>query len=154
MNASSVFSETGDAASGAEPVQAATTEFSDCIARISAVYKAEGDYVAAAADAAGELYAYGHHNVLFKPTKAAEHQFRPTAEDALSYFVGGAAGPFAHDEDGGFAINGGKGWASVVYDNHAIALKGDVAIAMGNYYFTCATTGNEASRIGKTDRDD
>ena len=114
------------------------------IARISAVYKAEGDYVAAAADAAGELYAYGHHNVLFKPTKAAEHQFRPTAEDALSYFVGGAAGPFAHDEDGGFAINGGKGWASVVYDNHAIALKGDVAIAMGNYYFTCATTGDEA----------
>jgi len=114
------------------------------IARISAVYKAEGDYVAAAADAAGELYAYGHHNVLFKPTKAAEHQFRPTAEDALSYFVGGAAGPFAHDEDGGFAINGGKGWAKVEYDNHAIALKGDVAIAMGNYYFTCATTGDEA----------
>ena len=114
------------------------------IARISAVYKAEGDYVAAAADAAGELYAYGHHNVLFKPTKAAERQFRPTAEDALSYFVGGAAGPFAHDEDGGFAINGGKGWAKVVYDNHAIALKGDVAIAMGNYYFTCATTGDEA----------
>ena len=30
------------------------------------------------------------------------------------------------------------------YDNHAIALKGDVAIAMGNYYFTCATTGDEA----------
>ena len=82
--------------------------------------------------------------MLFKPTKAAERQFRPTAEDALSYFVGGAAGPFAHDEDGGFAINGGKGWASVVYDNHAIALKGDVAIAMGNYYFTCATTGDEA----------
>ena len=114
------------------------------IARISAVYKAEGDYVAAAADAAGELYAYGHHNVLFKPTKAAEHQFRPTAEDALSYFVGGAAGPFAHDEDGGFAINGGKGFKKVVYRNHQIALKGNVALAMGEYDFTCATTGDES----------
>ena len=56
----------------------------------------------------------------------------------------GAAGPFAHEEDGGFAINGGKGWASVVYDNHAIALKGDVALAMGEYDFTCATTGDES----------
>ena len=114
------------------------------IARISAVYKAEGDYVAAAADAAGELYAYGHHNVLFKPTKAAEHQFRPTAEDALSYFVGGAAGPFAHDEDGGFAINGGRGWAKCVHDNHQILQKGGIALAMGHYYFTDAQTGDES----------
>merc|ERR1712113_75409 len=28
------------------------------------------------------------------------------------------------------------------YDNHQIELKGDVAFAMGNYYFTCATTGD------------
>ena len=32
---------------------------------------AQGDYVGAAAKAAGELYGYGHTNVLFKPTKAA-----------------------------------------------------------------------------------
>ena len=125
-------------------VLAVQAAWADAIANISKVYAEDGDYIGAAAEAAGELYAYGHSDVLFKPTKAAERQFRPTAEDALSYFVGGAAGPFAHDEDGGFAINGGKGWASVVYDNHAIALKGDVAIAMGNYYFTCATTGDEA----------
>ena len=30
----------------------------------------QGDYVAEAAKAAGELYGYGHTNVLFKPTKA------------------------------------------------------------------------------------
>ena len=30
----------------------------------------QGDYVGAAAKAAGELYGYGHTNVLFKPTKA------------------------------------------------------------------------------------
>ena len=32
----------------------------------------QGDYVGAAAKAAGELYGYGHTNVLFKPTKARE----------------------------------------------------------------------------------
>ena len=45
----------------------------------------------AAADAAGELYGYGRTNVLFKPTKAAEFPFRPSASEAMSYFVGGAA---------------------------------------------------------------
>ena len=125
-------------------VRAAQANWASAIKRISASYLKGGDFVKLAGEAAGELYGYGHHNVLFKPTKAAERQFRPTAEDALSYFVGGAAGPFAHDEDGGFAINGGKGWKKVSFDNHAIALKGDVAIAMGNYYFTCATTGDEA----------
>merc|ERR1712032_1811377 len=52
-------------------------------------------------------------------------------------------------EDGGFAINGGKGWSECVYDNHQIEIKGDVAIAMGNYYFTCATTG-EKSKVEYT----
>ena len=42
------------------------------------------DYVAAAADAASLLYGYGHGPVLFKPTKAAEHQFRPTGNEAMS----------------------------------------------------------------------
>merc|ERR1719460_3492203 len=46
------------------------------IKSISKVYKEGGDYVAAALAAAGELYAYGHSEVLFKPTKAAQNQFR------------------------------------------------------------------------------
>jgi len=100
-------------------------------------------YITAAAAAAGELYAYGHEAVLFKPTKAAEQQFRPTAEEAMSYFVGGDVVDGGYQEDAGFAINGGKGWADCVYDNHQVALKGPIAIAMGNYYFTCATTGEK-----------
>merc|ERR1712039_19944 len=52
-------------------------------------------------------------------------------------------------EDGGFAINGGKGWSDCVYDNHRIEIKDGVAIAMGNYYFTCATTG-EKSKVEYT----
>ena len=32
---------------------------------VSKVYAEEGDYVAAAGEAAGKLYGYGHGNVLF-----------------------------------------------------------------------------------------
>merc|ERR1719380_170759 len=123
--------------------------WADAIKNISKVYKENGDYVQAAAKAAGELYAYGKGNVLFKPTKAVEYQFRPTAEEAMSYFVGGKAVEGGYAEDAGFAINGGKGWSDCVYDNHQIELKGDVAIAMGNYFFTCATTG-EKSKVEYT----
>merc|ERR1712019_188632 len=47
-----------------------------------------------------------------------------------------------YKEDGGFAINGGKGFSDCVYKNHQIELKGGVGIAMGTYDFTCATTGD------------
>ena len=126
-----------------EEVLAVQDNWAGAIVEISTVHKKGGDFVGAATKAAGELYAYGHSNVLFKPTKAAEYQFRPTPEDAMSYFVGGKAVDDGYNEDGGFAINGGKGWAMCVYDNHQIELKGNIALAMGNYYFTCATTGDE-----------
>eukprot|EP00439_Symbiodinium_sp_Y106_P001823 s11746_g1.t1 len=70
------------------------------IANISKVHKQGGDFIKAAAEAAGELYAYGHSNVMFKPTKAAEYRFRPTAEEAMSYFVGGNAVQGGYKEDG------------------------------------------------------
>merc|ERR1712070_307186 len=49
-----------------------------------------------------------------------------------------------YKEDGGFAINGGKGWKNVVFTNHQIECHNDVALAMGSYVFTCATTGDQA----------
>ena len=113
------------------------------IVNISKIYAEKGDYIAAAATAAGELNGYGHTNVLFKPTKAAKVPFRPTGEDAMSYFVGGGAVKNGHDEDAGFAINGGKGWSKVVFSNHQISLNGETAIAMGAYVFTCATSSAE-----------
>merc|ERR1711966_467216 len=109
---------------------------------ISKVYADGGDYIGAAGTAAGELYGYGHHNVLFKPTKAAEYPFRPTGGEAMSYFVGGKVVDNGYAEDGGFAINGGKGWASCVYKNHKIELVGGIGIAMGTYDFTDATDGS------------
>merc|ERR1712190_204044 len=108
-----------------EDVIAVQNAWASAIKRISQVYQNNGDYVKTAADAAGELYAYGKYNVLFKPTKAAEYQFRPTPTEAMSYFVGGKVVENGFAEDGGFAING------------------------GNYYFTCATTG-EKSKVEYT----
>merc|ERR1711920_120410 len=91
-----------------QEVIAVQTAWAGAIKNISKVFKNKGDYVQAAADAAGELYAYGKGNVLFKPTKAREYTFRPTAEEAMSYFVGEGAVENGYKEDGGFAINGGK----------------------------------------------
>merc|ERR1719217_1397826 len=124
-------------------VKRAQAAWASAIKTISNTYLEKGDFVGAAAKAAGQLYGYGDTNVLFKPTKAAEYQFRPTAEDAMSYFVGEQNVKDGYKEDGGFAINGGKGWSDVVFDNHEIELLGDAAIAMGTYYFTCATTGDK-----------
>eukprot|EP00900_Chrysochromulina_parva_P005227 jgi/Chrpa1/14705/Chrysochromulina_OHIO_Genome00011114-RA len=124
-------------------VRAAQNSWANAIATISKTYLEGGDYVGVAGKAAGELYAYGHSNVLFKPTKAVQAQFRPTASMAMSYFVGKNAVANGIEEDAGFAINGGMGWKSVVFDNHQIQVEGNNAIAMGNYYFTCATTGEK-----------
>merc|ERR1719265_985857 len=122
-------------------VKDAQTAWASPIKGISKAYLDKGDFVKTAATAAGELYGYGQSNVLFKPTKAADYPFRPTAEEALSYFVGEKHVKDGYKEDGGFAINGGKGWKDVVFTNHQIELLGNAAIAMGSYVFTCATTG-------------
>ena len=86
-------------------------------------------------------HTHGHFPVLFKPTKARTYPFRPTPEEAMSYFVGGKNFTGGYDEDGGFAINGGEGWGEVVFTNHAIDVTGPAAITMGTYHFTNATTG-------------
>ena len=92
-------------------------------------------YVDLAKAAASSLYGYGHHPVLFKPTKAhGASTFRPSPASALAYFIGGP-------NDDGFAINNGKGFSKVVFNNHAIDLNGPLAIAMGTYAFTCRTSG-------------
>lgn len=80
------------------------------------------------------LYAYDTVKVLFKPTKAADIQFRDTKDKALSYFVTGEI-----PEDTGFAL---QPWTNVRFENHATSIHGETAIAMGNYYFT-TTAGDE-----------
>merc|ERR1719217_970074 len=117
-----------------DDVKACQDGWANAIATISAEYLKDGDFVGAAGTAAGELYGYGHHDpMLFKPTKATKNPFRPTAESAMSYFVGAKNFPGSEKyegEDAGFAIGGGKGWSKVVFNNHNIAINGDTAIAM------------------------
>ena len=77
-----------------------------------------------------EHYDFTIKEVLFKPTKAALRQFRPTNEGALSYFIGGNG---AFPEDKGFAI---QPWTKVRFENESIILEEGRALAMGNYFFT------------------
>ena len=92
------------------------------------------DYTEAAEEHIERFYAYGSHPVLFKPTLAAEEQFRGDFDGALSYFVGGSI-----DEDNGFAI---APYTNVRWENEATFVDSDSAMAMGNYYFT-RTSGEE-----------
>ena len=100
------------------------------IVRIAGAHKVNDNYVQVASDHVESLYAYGLTPVLFKPTLAAEQQFRSTFDDALSYFV---ASNNACPEDKGFAI---KGWTAVRFENVDILAEGKVGMAMGNYFFT------------------
>ncbi|MBD0402453.1 hypothetical protein [Flammeovirga sp. EKP202] len=84
------------------------------------------------------LYSFQAGPVLFKPTKCAKEQFRPTKIEALSYFIAGQNR--ASLEDKGFAINP---WTNVRFENSDIILEENRAIAMGNYFFT-DLNGNEA----------
>eukprot|EP00434_Breviolum_minutum_P028696 symbB.v1.2.025392.t1/scaffold2460.1/size78709/4 len=107
-----------------QDVLAAQKGWADAIVGISKTYLSGGDYVGHAGQAAGELYGYGHTNVLFKPTKAKDVPFRPDANGAMSYFVGADAVTGGIPEDHGFAINGGKGWSKVVFDNTRLTVTG------------------------------
>ena len=75
-------------------------------------------------------YDFDFGDVLFKPTKASEKQFRNNNKSALSYFIG-SDNDFA--EDKGFALNP---WVKVEFKNEAINIYDNLATAMGNYFFT------------------
>ena len=113
-----------------ELIEAAQKAWGDGIVRIAAAHKAGDDYVQVARNHIETLYSYGLTPVLFKPTLAAEQQFRSTFEGALSYFV---ASNNVCPEDKGFAI---KGWTAVRFENVDIITVGTVGLAMGNYFFT------------------
>lgn len=121
----------------AAEVEAAQQAWGEGIVAIGAVFTEEGDYTARAQEHIDTHYAYGDdQTILFKPTLAAEDQFRETTEEALSYFVGTEG-----TEDGGFAI---APYTAVRWDNNGTVISDDgtMAVAMGNYFFT-GTDGNE-----------
>lgn len=117
-------------------IEKAQEAWGEGIVAMASAHQMGGDYVGIARNHVETLYAYGISTVLFKPTLAAVEQFRPTFEQALSYFV---ASNNACPEDKGFAI---KGWTKVRFENTGIILDGSTALAMGNYFFT-APEGDE-----------
>jgi hypothetical protein len=120
-----------------QDVLSAQTAWSEGLIRIGKIYLEKGDFKTAAQQHIDDLYGYAMGPVLFKPTMAAQAQFRTTPEGALSYFVGGNP---AYPEDHGFAI---KPWSKVRWQNAGIKIVGNVAMAMGNYYFAPANGGGE-----------
>ena len=109
-------------------VMAAQRAWGDGIVDISRVYAETGDAKARATAHINSMYAYDNTIVLFKPTLASEDQFRGDFDGALSYFIGRKG-----TEDTGFAI---KGWTNVRFENEGIYIGSDLAMAMGNYFFT------------------
>mgnify|MGYP001320997674 CR=1 FL=1 len=77
------------------------------------------------------LYDFKNNDILFKPTKASEEQFRPNFQMALSYFLGG--NDSLCSEDDGFAL---KPWVDVKFENSGFIIENQRAISMGNYFFT------------------
>jgi len=96
---------------------------------IGKLYSESADYKQAAVNYLSELYGFQMGEVFFKPTLASVQQFRLTREDALSYFIGGNSN---FDEDSGFAL---LGWKAIRFENIGIKIEGNIAIAMGNYFF-------------------
>lgn len=117
-------------------VEDAQQAWGEGIVAIATAHSTGGDYVEVARNHVETLYAYGLTAVLFKPTLAAIEQFRPTFDQALSYFV---ASNNECSEDKGFAI---KGWTNVRFENADVILEESTALAMGNYFFT-APDGDE-----------
>lgn len=125
-----------DCITEAEVIQA-QKEWGDGIVRIGKAYTNNEDYTQVAMNHIQDLYAYDMSSVLFKPTLASVDQFRGTFDGALSYFV---SGNDSYPEDKGFAI---APYTKVRWENTGIVNNScNMAIAMGNYYFT-GTDGNE-----------
>lgn len=124
----------GSRALSVAEIEAAQAAWGEGIVRIGSAMLSDGDPASVAREHIASLYAYEHGPVLFKPTKAAQDQFRGSFDEALSYFVGGSIA-----EDSGFAL---QPWTKVRFENEAVRVHGDTASAMGNYYFT-TTDGTE-----------
>lgn len=111
--------------------------WSDGIVNIGKLFLEKGDYKSAAIDHINNFYNYQEGVVLFKPTLTSEKQFRTDFQGALSYFIGGDTN---YSEDHGFAI---KPWSKVRWETIGIKIIDNMAIAMGNYYFTPTNGENE-----------
>lgn len=119
-----------------EEINRAQADWAAGIVAIGKAYIDKDNYTRAAERHLDTLYAFEYGPVLFKPTKAAETQFRLNRESALSYFIGGNS---SYREDLGFALHP---WLHVRFENQQTYIHNDYAVSMGNYFFK-EKSGNE-----------
>ena len=80
-------------------IEKAQQAWGEGIVAIATAHQNGEDYVERARSHVETLYAYGISDVLFKPTLAAVEQFRPTFDQALSYFCLLYTSPSPRDTD-------------------------------------------------------
>ena len=112
-------------------IHEAQKKWGDGIVKIGTLKDNESECLEFTKSFLNSLYDFENNDVLFKPTKAAEEQFRPNFQMALSYFLGGSNSFCSEDE--GFAM---KPWVDVKFANSGFMIENERAIAMGNYFFT------------------
>ena len=106
-------------------------KWGDGIVKIGALKDNESECLEFTRSFLNSLYDFENNDILFKPTKAVDEQFRPNFQMALSYFLGGSKSYCTEDE--GFAM---KPWLDVKFVNSGFIIENERAIAMGNYFFT------------------
>ena len=112
-----------------EEVEVIQNDWSDSLLELATLHQKNIDISNQTSDFIDRLYFYDFGDVLFKPTLASQTQFRKTKEGALSYFIGNNN---KFPEDSGFAL---KSWTNIIWENSSIKIIGNIALAMGNYYF-------------------
>ena len=111
-------------------INEAQSKWGNYVVEIGALKNNKEAYTASTDAMLNQLYAFDLAEVLFKPTRASNKQFRLNFEGAKSYFIGGNPN---YSEATGFAL---QPWVLVKFVNKAISLNENHAIAMGNYFFT------------------
>ncbi|HJO92514.1 MAG TPA: hypothetical protein QF753_03870 [Victivallales bacterium] len=111
----------------------AQNEWGKDLVSIGKAYTDGNDYKKVATELVNNLYDYQSGEVLFKPTKASDIPFRKTEKGAVSYFVGHNKN---FPEDKGFAL---EPWTKVKFINSGIYIHNNMAMAMGEYFFTPST---------------
>ena len=112
-----------------EEIIKAQKEWSEGIIRMGEISDNRESLELFVSDFLDRLYNFDDQ-VLFKPTKARDIQFRNDKKSAISYFIAG--NDRECDEDTGFALSN---WSKITFENKDIILGKEYAIAMGNYTF-------------------
>lgn len=111
--------------------------WADMVIEIGEVYLSGGDYRGQAALLIQDIYDFQKGDALLKPAFASARPVRDTAEEALSYYVGGVVW-----EDRGFAL---KPWRKIRFGKQRMSFGMGTVTMMGTAHLTPARSAMETS---------